>query len=124
MLEGPSGLDAGCVVRRRRKARWGSHSPDFNKAVKRFETSEVRRYEYEPLSEPIQFMTDHLFVNRHETVQVRRYEHEPLCPPLRPASKPAGSHRGRQLGRKRGEGGLFFWDTFADLSFFDFLELT
>ena len=43
-------------------------------------TAEVWSYEYEPPSEPIQFMTDYL-AKRHETVQVRRYEYEPLCPP-------------------------------------------
>ena len=45
---------------------------------------EVRRYEHEPPSEPIQFMTDY-FLNRHETVQVLRYEYETPCPPPYPA---------------------------------------
>ena len=49
---------------------------------------EVRMYEYEPPSEPTQFMTDY-FVNRHETVQVRRYEYGPPCPPPIYKRKPA-----------------------------------
>ena len=36
---------------------------------------EVRRYEYEPPSEPIQLATGH-FVTSHETVQVRRGRRE------------------------------------------------
>ena len=44
---------------------------------------EVRRYEYEPPPEPIQFMTND-FVNCRETVQARRYAYESLCPPPRP----------------------------------------
>ena len=53
---------------------------------------EVRRYEYEPPSEPIQFMFDYV-ANRDETVQVRRYEYEPPRPPRCPAGKTiANSH--------------------------------
>ena len=53
----------------------------FHQGGEKVRTAEdVRRYEYEPPSEPIHFTTDY-FVKRHETVEVRRYEYEPQCPP-------------------------------------------
>ena len=46
---------------------------------------EVRRYTYEPPSEPKAIIAKpSYFVNRHETVRVRRYEYEPPCPSPRP----------------------------------------
>ena len=48
---------------------------------------EVRRYEYESPSEPIQFTTDY-FAKRHETVQARRRECEPPVPLPAPAAGP------------------------------------
>ena len=67
-------------LRRQISKSWLAKFPMRQGGEKVRTVEEVRRYEHEPPSEPIQFTTD-CFVNRHETVQVRRYEceHIILC---------------------------------------------